>query len=339
MEGASRNCPFTSARAMFTTGAMILTLIFGWLPAGAQEQQDPANQPTAVIHQPGTAVGQPAATGEQPGMTTRQPADTTPQQAPEVAEATGPEIREIPRSLNLKRGLIITARTSQFLSSNRNKAGDSFSAELTQPIVVDGWVVARRGQTVMGRVAMVHRAGRIKGTSKLVVEINKLILVDGQQVAIHSQLLRASGDTSKGRDARAVGTTTGMGAAIGGVANGGTGAGVGAAIGAGAGLAGVLFTRGRPTVIPAESTLTFELSTPIAVSTGHSGPAFRPVVPQDYAQRDGRELERRGERIARRPYGPPPFYSPWFGPWGYPAPFYFGFTYFGGHAHHRGFRH
>jgi hypothetical protein len=335
MKGLASSHFGASLRSAFVAGALVVAFGFGWLPAGAQQQEDPADQPAAVMDQPGDAVGQPAASGKQPEATIRQPADT-PAQPVAANETPAPQLREVPRSLTLKRGTIITARTSQFLSSERNKPGDSFSAELEQPIVVDGWVVARRGQTVMGRVAMAQKAGRIKGTSRLAVEINKLILVDGQQVAIHTQLLQASGDTSKGRDAQAVGTTTGMGAAIGGVANGGEGAGIGAGIGAAAGLAGVLLTRGHPTVIPPETTLTFELSTPIAISTSNSGPAFRPVVPQDYGPADRDRLQRRPGRYAQRPYGPSPYYYSWFGPWGYPGPFFVGFTYFGGHGRHRG---
>ena len=46
--------------------------------------------------------------------------------------------------------------------------------------------------------------------------------------------------TSQGRDATAIGTTTGIGAAIGAAAGGGTGAAIGAAAGAAAATIGVL---------------------------------------------------------------------------------------------------
>jgi hypothetical protein len=94
-------------------------------------------------------------------------------------------------------------------------ARDLFSAELQQPVVVDGWVVARRGQTVVGRVAHAKKAGRIKGTSELGIELTQLVLVDGQQIPLRTQFMNASGGTSQGRDAQGVGTAAGTGAVIG----------------------------------------------------------------------------------------------------------------------------
>jgi hypothetical protein len=213
----------------------------------------------------------------QPATEVQQTADDNSQ--PQAAQTPVPSYERVPTTLTLKAGTVITARVSQWLSSDKNKPGDSFAAELEQPVVVDGWVVARRGQTVLGQVAIAQKAGRVKGVSKLGVELSKLVLVDGQQLAIRSQLLQTSGGTSKGRDAQAAGTATATGAAIGGVAHGGEGAGIGAAIGAGAGLAGVLLTRGRATAIPPETSLTFQLRYPVTISTAHSGPAFRQVSP------------------------------------------------------------
>jgi hypothetical protein len=258
-------------------------------------------------------------------------------QASEPSPNAEPAYRQVPRTLTLPAGTIITIRTSQFLSSKQNHPGDSFSAELEQPVVTDGWVVARRGQTVLGRVEVAKKAGRIKGVSQLGVELSRLVLVDGQQMTLRTQLLETSGRTSRGRDAGAVGTTTGVGAAIGAAAEGGEGAGVGAAIGAAAGVAGILLTRGRPTVIPPETLLTFQLQDPVTISTARSGPAFRPVTSQDYNQAT---LRHRTRHYAGEPYGPPPppywgyepwGYGPWaYGPWGlYPGPVFFGYYGFG----------
>jgi hypothetical protein len=278
----------------------------------------------------------PAAGQNQPGQPASQTGEPTNDNAqPAAAQAPEPAYRHVPATLTLKPGTVITARVSQLLSSDKNKPGDSFSAVLEQPVVVDGWVVARRGQTVLGRVAVAQKAGRIKGTSKLGIELSELVLVDGQQLPVHSQLLQDAGGTTKGRDAAATAATTAMGAAIGGAAGGGEGAGIGAAIGAGTGLAGVLLTRGRPTLIPPETSLTFQLRDPVAISTANSGPSFRQVVPEDY---DNRSLQRRPGRYAEGPYPlPPRWYGRYFGPWAYyhPAPFFVGFYGFG----RRGYRH
>lgn len=254
----------------------------------------------------------------------------TDQSAPaETPQGPPPSYQQVPPTLTLPAGTVINARISQLLSSDQNRVGEGFSSELQQPLVVDGWVVARRGQTVLGRVAVAQKAGRVKGVSQLGVELIQLILVDGQQLPIRTQLQQTSAGTSRGRDAAAIGTTTGLGAAVGGAAHGGEGAGIGAAIGAAAGVAGVLLTRGRPTVIPPETLLTFQLESPLTFSTHRSGPAFRPVTQEDY--NDG-TLRRRVEHFAVAPaYPPPPPYYWGYSPccYYYPAPVFFGFYRFG----------
>jgi len=46
----------------------------------------------------------------------------------------------------------ITIRVNEPLSSDHNRVGDAFTATLVQPLVANGIVIARRGQTVAGRV-------------------------------------------------------------------------------------------------------------------------------------------------------------------------------------------
>jgi hypothetical protein len=296
-------------------GALALTLCLSALPLWAQSQQTQQED-------------------EQDAQQVEQAADET--APPEESPAPqNPEYQRVPQRLTLPAGTIVTIRTSQFLSSDESRAGDKFTAELDQPVVVDGWVLARRGQTVIGRVAVAQKAGRAKGTSQLGVELSQLVLVDGQQIPVRSQLLQTSAGTSQGRDAQAVGTSTGIGAIVGAAADGGKGAGIGAAIGAGAGLAGILLTRGRPTEIPPETALTFELEYPVTVSTARSGPAFRPVAPEDY---NGGSLRRRTDHFASRPQRDrPSLYYP-YGPWGYgyPGPYFLSVTSYGGRWGHRG---
>ena len=183
---------------------------------------------------------------------------------------------------DLPAGTWLTVRTTNPLSTDHNQVGDAFSAVLTEPIVVNGFVVARRGQVVQGRISTVEKAGRVSGTSKLGLELTQVTLVDGQQITLHSQMVTRDGGTSYGRDATAIGATTLAGAAIGAGVNGGVGAGVGAAGGLVASTVGVLLTRGKPSVIYPETVLTFKVVDPITISTANSACAFRPVGQQDY---------------------------------------------------------
>lgn len=243
-------------------------------------------------------------------------------------------VENIPAQLTIPAGALLSVRMDQTISSDRNQAGDTFTATLERPVVVDGLVVARRGETLVGRVAEAEKAGRVKGTSRLAVELLELSLVDGTQVPLRTQLIGRAGGTSTGTDATVIGTTTGVGAAIGAIAgNGGRnsiGAGPGAAIGAGAGAAagilGVLLTRGKQTVIYPETILTFRLDQPLTVNTSRAPQAFHSVVPGDFEQAaDARRREPRPVMQQRPVYGGwGGWGGPGWGPWGYPYPYYYG---------------
>jgi hypothetical protein len=223
--------------------------------------------------------------------------------------------------LILPAGSFVNVRVDQPLSSDHNAPGDVFSGTLTQPLVVNGYVVARRGQTLSGRVAEAKKAGRTQGQSSLGVELTQISLVDGQQVPVHTQLIQYSGGTSRGRDASAIAATTGTGAAIGAMAAGGLGAGIGAAAGAVASTIGVLVTRGLPTEIYPEATLTFRTLQAVTIDTQRSAAAFRPVTQRDYETR----LVQRTP-VVRAPA--PGYYAGWGYPYASPyfySPYYYGF--------------
>ena len=185
-----------------------------------------------------------------------------------------------PALLVLPAGTVITIEATEVLSTGRQQPGDNFAAQLHHPLVVDGWVVARSGQTVVGRIADVKKAGRVKGTAKLLLELEGIVLVDGHHATVETEVVEHSGPTSHGRDLASVAITTGVGAAIGSVC-GGKGAAIGAAVGAGAGVAGVLVTRGDDVEIGPEKLLTFRLVSPLPVSTGEAQHALWRVSPDD----------------------------------------------------------
>jgi len=196
---------------------------------------------------------------------------------------------------------------------------------LTEPLIAQGYVIARRGQTLGGHIAAVEKAGRIKGTSSIGLELTDLTLVDGQQIPIRSELFQFSGGTSYGRDAGAIVATSGLGAIIGGAAQGAGAAGIGAAAGAAAATIGVLTTRGKAAVVYPEDTLTFRTLAPIPINTDNSQQAFQPVRQADYETASVRPRP----PVQRRP--PAPYYGPVYGPvygpaWGYPYPYgYYGY--------------
>jgi len=311
--------------------------------------------PTSAQQDQGNLPGYPVASGQanpnSPSSANNIPQESSPAPAPAPMAApqdatppnAAPASEPLPSQLTLPVGTVIQVRTNEWLSTDRNLPGDGFNATLAQPVIVNGWVVAQRGQSVLGRVTMVQKN---HGTTKLGLQMSELTFVDGQLLPIQTQLAQTSAGADHGRDVGVVGTTTGTGAVIGAIAAGGTGAAVGAGIGAIAGL-GVITTHGRPTVIPPESLLTFQLQAPVTISTEKSKFAFHPVTPRDY---NGNLDSQRPQRLVRDGaygnYPPPPptpyygypyAYDPYYYPYGwgfYPGPLILGFgfgpRYYGG---------
>jgi hypothetical protein len=255
----------------------------------------------------------------------QQPANRPPAAQP-VRPAYG-----IPAQVTLKPGTFVSMRVHQELTSNHNAAGDTFSGSLMQPIVVDGIVVAQRGQTVYGRVV---EADKVKGVSRLGIELNSLTLADGSQAAVHTQLVSRQDPAMPGRQqAGAITTATATGAAAGSA----TGPGAGAA----AGTVGVLATRNHPSVIYPETALTFQTVNALAINTGNSVGAFRYVGPDDYGRTNTGVVQQAPAAPRTYVYGPGypypyyPYYYPYYG-WG-PGIFIGGGFGFGGGFRFGGF--
>jgi hypothetical protein len=211
---------------------------------------------------------------------------------------------------------------------------------LEQPLVADGFVVARPGQIVTGRVVTAQKAHG-KDNSQLGVELVELTMVDGQVLPVSTQLVQTSGPVYRRADGAIIGTTTGVGAVVGAIAGGGEGAAIGATAGAAAGIIGVLSTHGRPTVLPAETLLSFRLQGPITVSTERSGVAFQPVGQRDY-NGDQDSYGRPTQRVVTG--APVPYYAPYGYPYSYSGyPYYYPYYYpymgfYGGLGFYGGFR-
>jgi hypothetical protein len=237
-----------------------------------------------------------------------------PQNAPysrNAAPATPP-----PATLTIPAGTVLSVRINEYLSSDKSQVGDRVTATLQQPVVVNGYVVARRGQMLVGQVEAAQKAGRVTGTSQLGIELTDLTTADGQSRPILTELWKGSGGTSHGADAATIGGTTALGAAIGSIADWGRGAAIGAGAGAAAGIGAVLLTRGRPTVIPPETWLTFRLKDPVTVDTTQSAQAFVPVSQYDYDNHGRRGSRDAGGYPPQGPYAPTPYAC------GYDAPCY-----------------
>jgi hypothetical protein len=292
-------------------------------PGSQQSAADPAGNPP-----PGAPAGDPQYQQQGPQYPQQgPPPQGVPQQAPppQGVPQQAPPPRYAPTTITLPAGTWVTIRLNEPLSSDHNQTGDAFTGTLLEPIIANGLMIARRGETVTGMVTEAQKAGRVSGVSHLKLELTGIQLADGRQIQVKTKLIDRKGNTSYGRDAFAIGATTAAGAAIGAGVNGGVGAGVGAAAGLVVSTIGVLLTRGRPTVVGPETPLTFSMETPIGLD--NSQQAFQYASQQDYNA---------GLRPPMRPgygsaYGPGPGYgypppAPYYGGY-YAAPYAYGYPY------------
>jgi len=257
-------------------------------PAAAPAAPAPASSPTRTVRQKPSPA--PQRRSEPEAVSQARPADTSPAGAPAAAPAgeqqvsqptpsaparvpltppsgtpSSPPAPVAPHKVTVPAGTLLTVRLTEAISSEKNKPGDTFTASLDQPLIVEGFILAERGARVEGRVLEVEQAGRIRGLASLKIHLVRLHTSDGQDVAIHTEPFAKTSEVSKTDDAKKIGVGAAIGAAIGAIAGGGRGAAIGAGVGGAAGTGTVMATRGKPAVLPSETRLSFRLQEPVTL--------------------------------------------------------------------------
>lgn len=161
-------------------------------------------------------------------------------------------------------GRVIAVRFGETLSSNRSSAGQSFSATVAEPVVVNGKTLIERGASARGTVVSAKGMGHFKGGSLLQVRLTS-VNINGTSHPIQTGVEGRSIAGKGKRSAGFIGGGAGAGALIGALVGGGKGAAIGAAAGAGAGTAGAAYTGTKEVVFPAESAMSFRLKRAVAV--------------------------------------------------------------------------
>jgi hypothetical protein len=172
----------------------------------------------------------------------------------------------IPHTVTLVAGTVLPVRIGETLSTARNQPGDTFLATLTQPLVIDGWIIAERGARVEGRVVDASQAGRVKDAAHLGISIVRLATADGQNIRLRTEPFVKDAASSTGTDAAKIGGGAAIGAIIGAIAGGGKGAAIGAGAGGAVGAGDVLLTRGRPAEIPVETRVSFRVQDSVTIT-------------------------------------------------------------------------
>jgi hypothetical protein len=176
-----------------------------------------------------------------------------------------------PKKVTVPSGTSMAIRLLDPIDSENAQSGDTFRATLDAPLPADGDVAVPRGYNVKGHLEDVKSAGKFKGQSLLVLQLDS-ISVGGRWYGIEADPYRRQGSNRSTNTAEKVGAGAVLGAIIGGIAGGGKGAGIGAAAGGGVGGGVQAATKGQQIHLPTETVLNFTLRSPLTVTLADQGP-------------------------------------------------------------------
>ena len=171
------------------------------------------------------------------------------------------------RRITVPAGTRILIRMVDSIDSTKQTKGYRFTATLETNLQAEDTVVAPRGSTLYGRLSEASSAGRMSGSSELVLELTDIV-ISGTAYPLLTSTYEVKGKGEGGSTAKKVVGGAGLGALIGGIAGGGKGAGIGAAAGAAGGTAIAASKKGQQLQIPSESLLEFRLQQPVSLPVG-----------------------------------------------------------------------
>jgi len=170
-----------------------------------------------------------------------------------------------PVKVTIQAGTNLAVRVDQHISVKSNRAGDTFTGELVNPVVdPNGVAVVPKGTRVTGVVDASHARGRVKGASVLELRLTTMTL-GGNEYQLRTADLTQTKKGKGKRSAAMIGGGAGLGMLIGGLAGGGKGMLIGGLAGGGAGTAGAAMTGNKDLEVPAESIVHFKLAQDLVI--------------------------------------------------------------------------
>jgi|GEM_PF-677134 len=192
------------------------------------------------------------------------------------------------RPPDIPSGTTIRIRMIDKLSSEESAMGDVFHATLDEPVNVNGKDVYPRGADVTGRVAVVHKTGRLSEPGELDLVLNTVS--SGNLTSyLHVDPMVIKGESHTKSNATKIGGGAALGAIIGAIAGGGKGAAIGTVAGGAAGTGAAAATGKKPALVESEAVLSFTTTGSSSTVAGNA-----PVKTGDSpADRDRPVLEHR----------------------------------------------
>jgi hypothetical protein len=168
-------------------------------------------------------------------------------------------LASVAMAVTIPAGTKITARIGSQINSGTAKVGQSFDANLTRALVVNGKTLANAGAPARGKVTYVKQSGRLHEPGEVSIRLTS-VEINGKMTPISTSAFRAKGKSHTKSNVTKIGGGAAAGALIGGLAGGGKGALIGTAVGAGAGTGVAAATGKEEAVIHAETAFTVATS-------------------------------------------------------------------------------
>lgn len=198
------------------------------------------------------------------------PEQPAPRPSPPPAEPEPPPApREVTSTVAM--GTTMSLTLNDELSTEANKAGDSFTGTVQQPITdSNGNVVIPSGATVRGRVTQVQKSGRV-GEQAVLNLAFEAVSFGGESYPLDASVVEANPEkksrSSTGEQVAKIGAGAAAGAILGRILGKDTkGTVIGGVIGAAAGTAVAMGTDDVDAVLPVGSTMIIRVDSPVTVT-------------------------------------------------------------------------
>jgi hypothetical protein len=176
-----------------------------------------------------------------------------------------PRASEKVHMVSIPTGTELTLALDNTLSSETSQAGDTFSATVVEPIVIENREVIPAGSTIEGRVTDATPAKRGAGEANLTLSFGSLRLASGYRTDLVGSFQEIS-ESKKGRNAAVIGGSAAGGALLGRIMGKDTKSTViGAIIGGGIGTAVLVGQKREQAVLPADTPFGIRLEQAIQV--------------------------------------------------------------------------
>ena len=166
--------------------------------------------------------------------------------------------------VSIPAGTVINIRMIDSISSDRNHAGEIFRGSIADSIRIGNRTIVPRGANAYVRLVDASSAGRVKGRSKLQLQLERIV-VGNHSYAVASNVIEFRGKSETKKTAKSAGIGALAGGGLGALLGGGKGAAIGAGVGAGAGVATNAYKKGEQVRIGSESLVRFRLAAPLRI--------------------------------------------------------------------------